>query len=195
MFSQILILGIWSRMLGRNRRGQVAVEFILTFSVVIVLFVLIYRFSISLATVQLKQYITFMAGRAAASGTATYTDKQANIQATLDTYAGSTGSKAVGLVREFTCSSTTAEGSKEHQRGIISYNKGTVDFDVGSNAGLACMINISPLISNVSLVSEAMLGSDISESHCRCLLDFKKSWLECLDENEGVAESYEDNGC
>lgn len=182
-------------MLGRNIKGQVAVEFILTFSVVIVLFVLIYRFSISLASIQLKQYVTFMAARSAASGTATYTDKQNNIQATLDAYAGSIGSKAVALIKEFTCSSESSQSTKEHQRGVLFYKGGDVNFDVGANAGLACMMSISPLITNISLVSEAMLGSDISESHCRCLLDFNKTWLECLDENEGVAVSYEDNGC
>lgn len=179
-------------MLGKNKKGQVAVEFILTFSVFLILFILLYRFSLSLASTQLRQYITFMAGRSAASGTYSYSDKVNNINATIDQYTSSDGAISSSLVSEFVCSNN---GSNSYQRGNLLYNSGQVNYDLGANAGVACKITTSPMIGSVDFVSEAMIGSDISIKHCKCLLDFKKTWQECLGEGAGNEKSFSDNGC
>lgn len=176
----------------RNKKGQVAVEFILTFSVVIVLFILLYRYSLSVVSLQYHQYITFMAARSAASGTQNYADKVTNIQSTITQYRNSEGVMSNALVSGFVCSN---DGGSPSQRGNLAYNTGKVDYSLGANAGIACKISMTPLTSKVDFVSEAMLGSAISEDHCKCLLDFTKTWKDCLNEGGGNKKSISDNGC
>jgi len=180
-------------MLGRNKKGQVAVEFIITFSIVIILFILLYRFSISLAQINLHQYITFMGGRAAASGTSSYSVKASNVESTISTYLNANGANLSSLVKNFKCINETGEA---HQRGNLAYFRGEVNYSIGSNAGIACSFSISPIINEVKLVSEAFIGSDISSAHCKCLLDYKNTWRDCLGEGSATEKSaISDNGC
>jgi len=180
-------------MLGRNNKGQVAVEFIIVFSVVIVLFIFLYRFSISLSQISLRQYITYMGGRAAAASTSTYDDKASNVETTLGSYLNSSGATSSSLIKNFKC---TNENGAAHQRGNLAYAAGQINFDIGSNAGIACSYSITPILNNVDLVSEAFIGSDISSNHCKCLLDFKNRWGDCISEYPpGEKASISDNGC
>ena len=61
---------------NKNNKGQVAVEFIMMFVVCVSVLIYIFYLSFSLASVQYKNYITFMIGRAVAASAPTYAEKK-----------------------------------------------------------------------------------------------------------------------
>lgn len=185
----------------KNKKGQVAVEFIMMFVLCVSVIVYIFYFCFSLASLEYKTYVEFMVGRAITSSSPKYTDKKIRAEQVLgqfnttDSHYGS--STVTGPLQcEF---GDPASG----YRGVMDYGTSGVDYDVVSNAVMACSLPMPYILPSIitrkagntfNVAIESMTSSEMSEDHCRCALDLLKTWKQCLDETftGGV---YVDNGC
>jgi len=177
--------------LSKNKKGQVAVEFLIMFTLVVFFIIYLFFFAITLAGVQVREYITFMTGRAATASAVDYkTKEELNIDTTFSKYAGSRSAKILfdtGTGAGFGTLYPSFRGGR-HQRGVLQYAGGTPELGVVANAGVATKFSVATLLPTSSgefnAVIESMTGSEMSDAHSECLLaDFKNTWEDCLGEN------------
>jgi len=188
-----------------NKKAQVAVEFLFMFIVSAVVIIYIFYFALSLSALQYRQYATFMVGRAITSSSPSYDNKRMRASAIRTSY-DSTPSSKMEVTKNFLCSISNANAA-DGFRNVLKYWSGDLDnprYDIFSTAGIACSVDMPYILPNIiagtggetlEVAIESMTGSEISDDHCRCLLDFKKKWKECLEENVGGGLAIIDNGC
>lgn len=183
-----------------NKKGQVAVEFILMFVLVVSVIIYAYYFAVSFAAVHYRSYQTFMVGRTIFASTKDYQDRKIRADAIMDLYEQRASAK-LGVTKDFKCDMDPSKGF----RGTMDYGY-SIKFNVFSNAGLACSFSsdyILPALitrnsgNNVELALESMTGSEISDDHCKCSMQIDKTWLDCLNISSGnqIFEPTIDNGC
>jgi len=186
----------------KNKKGQVAVEFIMMFVLCVSVIIYVFYFCFSLASLEYKTYVEFMVGRAITSSSPKYADKQVNANEILKQFDAPSSHYGSSTVTEkLSCDLDPSKG----YRGIMAYGAtGNVDYDVSSNAGVACGVKMPYVLPSIltrnsgsgfNVAIESMTGSEISDAHCKCALDFTKTWEQCLDENATSSEVYIDNGC
>ena len=186
----------------KNKKGQVAVEFIMMFVLCVSVIIYVFYFCFSLASLEYKTYVEFMVGRAITSSSPKYADKKNRadqIITQFNTTSSHYGSSTV--TGPLSCDLNSTDGF----RGIMAYGaNGAVNYDVVSNAGVACELPMPYVLPSIltrksgsafSVAIESMTGSEISDDHCKCALDITKTWKQCLDETPGNSEVYIDNGC
>ena len=179
-----------------SKKGQVAVEFIMMFVLVISIIIYAFYFAISFAAIHYRSYEVFMVGRAILSSSKSYNDKslQANkIKAEYDAAA------QITAVTAPVCEIDPANGF----RGIMDYGYPT-GFNISSNAGIACSVYANYLLpaiitrssgNKLQVAIESMTGSEISDDHVRCAMDPGKTWMDCLSAAGGSLIDYKvDNG-
>lgn len=181
-----------------NEKGQVAVEFMLMFIVVISVIIYAFYFAFSLASIHYRSYETFMIGRAILSSSKNYSDRLTSANTVKQGYDASDAT-SYPTTRNYVC-----DLGGTGFRGILDYGF-PADFDVFSNAGIACSFNADYVLPSIltgssgntsKLAIESMTGSEMSDGHCECLVgDPKQTWGGCLDEHGGVANPLIDNGC
>ncbi|MCX6113135.1 MAG: hypothetical protein NTY22_07655 [Proteobacteria bacterium] len=186
-----------------NRRGQVAVEFLIMFILSASLLFYIFYFAISLSALQYQQYVTFMVGRAITSSSSTYADKSTRANAVLASFSGTDSSKLL-VVSAPVCS---INDSSTGFRNIMKYwggNQTGLRYSTFSTAGIACNVQMSQVLPNILLGSknnltvaiESMTGSEISDDHCKCLInDYNNTWEDCLTSGGTANAVMIDNGC
>lgn len=184
----------------KNKKGQVAVEFIMMFVLCVSVVIYVFYFCYSLASLEYKTYVGFMAGRAISSSSPSYSDKKDradNVINQFNTTASHYGSTMV--TGPLQCNFDSSNG----YRGIMEYGAVGVDYYVVSNAGVACQLPMPYVMPSLltksmsgsfSVGLESMTGSEISDKHCNCALDFSKNWKSCLSEEAGSGGII-DNGC
>jgi hypothetical protein len=182
-------------MVGRNKlkdtAGQVAVEFILMFIIVAFIIFYIWRLSLSLAALQIREYATFMVGRAITASYETDAEKANRASQVMEMYNGSDGFAVSDVIASPLYCNITGNGNR-----AVWGNTGELDWDSVSDTGVACgiMLNsIMPVGAALPVVSESMTWSEISDAHCRCALQFDKMWKDCL-RSDGDGK-YTDNHC
>ena len=184
-----------------NRKGQVAVEFLLMFIIVISVIIYAFYFAFSLASLHYKTYVTFMVGRSVLASSKNYQTTLNRAKAELASFESSDVAKTQRATTNFECS---LDASPQGFRGILNYGN-PVRFDVFTNAGIACSMDVDNILPSVltgssgnslKIAIESMTGAELSEDHCKCLMDFSKKWGDCLNEViSGQAISPIDNGC
>jgi Flp pilus assembly protein TadG len=175
----------------KDKKGQVAVEFVFMFVICASLLIYVFYFAISLATLQNREYGAFMVGRSITSSSQNDTTKKANAAKTLAMYNGTTSS-GYSIVSKLTCDLDQSNGFRD----ILNYGAGA-GYDVVSTTGIACSVTmpfVLPLGKPLNVAIEAMTGSEITNDHCSCALDFKRGWKNCFSSG-GLERSYIDNGC
>jgi hypothetical protein len=190
----------------KNKRAQVAVEFLFMFIIAAALIIYIFYFALSLSVLQYRQYLTFMVGRAVSSSSKDYETKRVRAVAVQSVY-DMTESSKMDVSKDFVCSLDASDAGKGF-RNVLQYWSGDVDkprYDIFSTAGIACSVEMPYILPNIisgtggkslKLAIESMTGSEISNEHCRCLLDFKKTWEDCLSEQVGGQDlAIVDNDC
>ena len=190
------------------KKGQVAVEFLFMFIIASTLLIYIFYFALSLSALQYKQYITYMVGRAITSSSPTYADKSNRATLVLGMYNGTDSSK-LAVAGAPVCS---IDDSSTGFRYLMDYwpgdpIAGKPSYRISSTAGIACSVtlpNVLPGIllgksTSLAVAIESMTGTEMSDDHCKCLLDFTKTWEDCLPlpGGGGGLPTYAiiDNGC
>jgi hypothetical protein len=188
-----------------NKKAQVAVEFLFMFIISASVIIYIFYFALSLSALQYRQYVAFMVGRAVTSSSKNYDTKRVRAVAVQSSY-DMTPSSKMDVSQGFQCSVNSSDAGQGF-RNILQYWSGTLDterYDIFSTAGIACSVKMPYILPNIiagtggqtlELAIESMTGSEISNEHCRCLLDFKKDWKECLGESVGGNLAIADNDC
>jgi len=190
----------------KAKKGQVAVEFLLMFILVISIIVYAFYFAVSFAALHYRSYEAFMVGRAILSSSSSYSAKLTRAQAVKDMYDKSLSPAIVkNISKNFSCA---FDGSNSNGfRGIMDYGY-SVDYNVFSNAGIACSVYADYILPSVvtrsgnnqlKVAVESMTGSEMTEDHCMCALNPDSTWGECL---KIVSQSsttqilfFIDNGC
>jgi Class III signal peptide len=191
---------------SQSKKGQVAVEFLLMFILVISVIIYAFYFAVSFAALNYRSYQTFMVGRAILSSSDSYATKLTRATTVNDMYEQSLDTAIKNNIsKTFTCdfSGNNAIGF----RGIMDYGF-KPDFDVFSNAGIACSVYANYILpavvtrsggNQLKVALESMTGSEITDDHCLCALDPNNTWGGCL---QSVSQSssnqplfYIDNGC
>jgi len=109
--------------------------FVLCVSVIIYIF----YFCFSLASLEYKTYVEFMLGRTITSSSPTYTFKQAREGQVLQQFHANASQFGPSTVTgDLTC---LLEPSKGY-RGTMLYGTNNVNYDVTSNAGIACGLSM-----------------------------------------------------
>jgi hypothetical protein len=176
-----------------GRKAQVAVEFIIMFAIVGFVVFYIWRLSITVTALQLREYATFMVGRAVTASYSTNAVKIAAAKEVMADYNGADGIKniSLGAASPIDC----FFGNNEQNGGRNLFGS-PVDWDFVADAGVTCSIQlygIVPVGGPLGVVSESMTGSEITDAHCGCALDFGASWKGCI--NGSGKTGYTDNGC
>ncbi|MEI6080218.1 MAG: hypothetical protein WCQ53_06265 [bacterium] len=185
----------------KNKKGQVAVEFLIMFILAASLLFYIFYFAISLSALQYKQYVTFMVGRAITSSSKTYSLKGSRAGIIKSSFDITDSSKDMRAVSNPVCPLDDQGAVGSGFRGLLNYGFAP-NYNVFSNAGIACSVDLSQVLPNIlmgkagklTVAIESMTGSEMSDAHCRCLLDFNKTWNDCLTEG-GAGDALIDNGC
>lgn len=177
----------------KNKSAQVAVEFILMFSIVSFIIFYIWKLCLTLSALQIREYTTFMVGRTITASASTYSEKKDNASAVMNVYNSSDSSNiASSLVSSLDCD---IDPSGNGGRGLY-WNQNKVDWFSVSDVGVVCGVKLSGVIPGggpLDVVSESMTWSEISDAHCRCALQFDKTWKDCLKQDG--TKKYTDNGC
>ena len=178
-----------------NKKAQVAVEFLFMFIISASVIIYIFYFALSLSVLQYRQYMTFMTGRAITSSSPSYSVKSTRAGAVSDMY-NNTASSSMNVSTGFECS-IDDQAANQGFRNVLQYWSGEGDkprYDIFSTAGIACSVNLPYLLPNViagtggqslTVAIESMTGTEISDAHCKCLMNFKNNWSDCLQENDG----------
>jgi len=189
-----------------NKKAQVAVEFLFMFIVSAVVIIYIFYFALSLSALQYRQYATFMVGRAVTSSSPSY-EKKSKKALEIQTSYDSTPSSKMEVSKNFLCSISNSAADIGFRNVLRYWSSEKINkprYDIFSTAGIACSVDMPYILPNIiagtsgdpfQVAIESMTGSEISEDHCKCLLDFKKKWEECLHENIGGGLAIIDNGC
>lgn len=175
-----------------NSEGQVAIEFILMFILVAFIVFYIWNLCIGIAALQLREYATFMVGRAVTASYKTYDEKKQSAENVMGMYNSGNGFVAsAGVASKISC-----DINNSGNRGLYS-NKGNVDWFTVSDVGVACSMTVKgimPMGEALNLVSESMTWSEISDEHCECALQFDQTWKKCAD-GSSPSTKFIDNGC
>jgi hypothetical protein len=191
-----------------NRRGQVAVEFMLMFILVGTIFLYIFSFAISMSAAQIRSYAAYMVGRAAFSAASTNSVKGTNALATISQWNSSDGLGTTSLAASIIHCGNLQSSAGQSFRDIMQYSQSGLNYDVVSNAGVACSFELyhvlpPPPVSeqgeNLKVAADAMLGSQISDDHCKCGMILQNTWKGCVG-GDGTGASVTnagliDNGC
>lgn len=172
-----------------SKKGQVAVEFVMMFVLVISVIIYAFYFAVSFTALHYRSYEVFMIGRAILSSAKTYNEKgtyAAGIQAQYDSAA------VITTVSKPTCDMDLTKGPGF--RGIMDYGY-PANFSIFSNAGIACSVNANYLLpslitrsngNQLQVAIESMTGSEISNKHSECAMDPTKTWEDCITEGQSV---------
>jgi len=184
-----------------NCKGQVAVEFLFMFIIVVSMIIYAFYFSFSLSSLHYRTYETFMIGRAILSSSPKYSDKANRAEQVKASFESSDAVKN-SITSGYQCDLSLGRGGF---RGIMNYGYSDAAFDVVTNAGIACSVTANFVLpyllpgnnsNNLKLGIESMTGSEISDEHCNCLRNPKQTWRQCLDEHPGqTGLAPIDNGC
>ncbi len=189
----------------KNKKGQVAIEFLMMFILCSSLLFYIFYFAVSLSALQYQQYVTFMIGRAITSSSPTYDEKAKRANAVMASFQMTDSSK-LHVVTPPVCS---INDSSTGFRNILQYwddpNIG-LSYSTFSTAGIACSVEMSQVLPGILMGSkqslkvaiESMTGSEMSDDHCQCLVnDYNKLWKDCLAPSGGAGTNPAiiDNGC
>ncbi|MBN1114005.1 MAG: hypothetical protein JXA66_01555 [Oligoflexia bacterium] len=193
-------------MLGQ-RKGQVAVEFMFMFILVGMLMAYIFKFAVTTAALEYREYAAFMVGRAITASAVSYTEKATKASMVNSLYNDSAGmkvTKAGSPPNDLQCSENIGEGRDNAFKNAITYGTGS-DYASVSNTGIACSITLGEILpvstEEFKVVIESMTGSEISDTHCNCEMDFNNDWAACVSnplENPPAVNSgggLLDNGC
>ena len=171
----------------RSKKGQVAVEFLMMFILVVSVIIYAFYFAVSFAALHYRSYEAFMVGRAILSSSSNYSTKLSRAKEVKDMYDSSLDPAiAKNVSRKFDCDFTG--NNSLGFRGIMDYGIPT-DFSVFSNAGIACSVYadyILPAVvtrsggNQLKVAVESMTGSEMTEDHCTCALNPDQTWKECL---------------
>jgi hypothetical protein len=188
----------------KGKKGQVAVEFLFMFVIASTLLIYIFYFSLSLSALQYKQYITYMVGRTITSSSPTYAKKGGRATMLLAAY-NTTDSSKLTVAGPPVCS---IGDSSTGFRNILQYWPSAdigLRYDIFSTAGIACSVSLPDVLPGILLgkskslavAVESMTGTEMSDEHCKCLLNFGKTWKDCLGPGAGVSadDAIIDNGC
>ena len=146
-----------------------------------------------------------MVGRAITSSSPTYEMKKSRANAVLVSFQMTDSSK-LHAVTPPVCSINDASTGF---RNILKYWGGTATglrYSTFSTAGIACSVEMSQVLPsmlldnkrNLKVAIESMTGSEMSDEHCKCLMnDYSKIWEDCLGSQGGTATNSAviDNGC
>jgi len=190
---------------NKSKKGQVAVEFLLMFILVISVIIYAFYFAVSFAALHYRSYEVFMVGRTILSSSKSYGVKLSRANEVKDMYDKSLSPAiASNISRELTCdfSGNNAKGF----RGIMDYGY-PVKFNVASNAGIVCSVYANYILpavvtrsggNQLKVAIESMTGSEITEDHCLCALDPNATWGDCLQivsQGSTIKNFFIDNGC
>lgn len=186
--------------LNKLKKGQVAVEFLLMFILVISVIIYAFYFAVSFAALHYRSYEVFMVGRSILSSSDNYDTKLTRAKEVMDMYEKSPAIPK-NMSKKLTCD-FSGNNSKGF-RGIMNYGY-EPDFNVSSNAGIACSVYsnyILPAVvtrsgdNQLKVAIESMTGSEITEDHCKCALTAGETWEECLKSEQKFYTPLIDNGC
>ena len=178
---------------SRSKKGQVAVEFVMMFVIVISIIIYTFYFAASFAAMHYRSYEVFMVGRTLLSSSKDYATRASNANAVK---AGYDASATITAVTAPICEIDPTQGF----RGTMDYGF-PVKFNVSSNAGVACSVYANYLLpaiitrnggNQLQIAIESMTGSEMSEDHVHCAMDPSKTWSDCFQGGFGV--SFADNG-
>lgn len=188
-----------------NKKGQVAIEFLIMFILSASLIFYIFSFAVSLSALQYKQYVTYMVGRAIASSSPTYAMKGIRADALKSMFDVADGSMISSVT--WGAAQCSLSDSSTGFRNILKYwgNDMGLSYSIFSTAGIACSVDLSQVLPDIlyggsgklSVAIDSVTGSEMSDAHCKCLLsDFKNTWQDCINDtgnyNSGAVI---DNGC
>ena len=188
--------------ISKSKKGQVAVEFLLMFVLVISVIIYAFYFAISFSALHYRSYEVFMIGRAVLSSSRDDSTKLSRAKAVEAMYEQSLSQPIKNNVsKNLICglSGNNADGF----RGIMQYGY-EPKFNVSSNAGIACSVDeayILPAVvtrsggNQIKVAVESMTGSEITEVSCECGLDPTKTWGDCLKSGQPYTNLFIDNGC
>ena len=180
--------------LRRSKKGQVAVEFVMMFVLVISIIIYAFYFAVSFAAIHYRSYEVFMIGRAILSSSANYNLKASRAN---EIKAGYDAAAQITAVSAPVCELDPTNGF----RGIMNYGYST-GFNIFSDAGIACSVYANYLLpamitksggNQLQVAIESMTGSEISDDHAKCAMDPKNRWMDCLKGGQGL-NVFADNG-
>ncbi len=164
-----------------SKKGQVAVEFVMMFVLVISVIIYAFYFAVSFAALHYRSYEVFMIGRAILASSKSYGDKLSRANEVKAKY---DGASVITAVSAPVCDLNPSNGF----RGIMDYGFPS-GFNISSNAGIACSVYANYLLPGIitrssgnqlMLALESMTGSEISDDHSQCAMDPKNKWMDCL---------------
>jgi len=188
----------------KNKKGQVAIEFLFMFILCSSLLFYIFYFAVSLSALQYQQYVTFMIGRAITSSSPSYDEKAKRANAVMASFQ-TTDSSKLKVVSPPVCS---INDPSHGFRNILQYWSDPqigLDYSTFSTTGIACSVEMSQVLPGLLMGSqkslkvaiESMTGSEMSDDHCKCLVnDYTRLWSDCLPPGgAGASTAVIDNGC
>jgi len=186
----------------KSKKGQVAVEFLMMFILVISVIVYAFYFAVSFAALHYRSYEVFMIGRAILSSSKSDSVKLSRAQEVQTMYDSSLD-PAIAKNISANLSCDFGGNSSKGFRGIMDYGY-PAKFNVSSNAGIACSVYANYILpavvtrsgdNQLKVAIESMTGSEITEEHCECALSPEKTWGECLQSAQTFPNLFIDNGC
>lgn len=185
----------------KDRKGQVAVEFIMMFVLCVSVIIYIFYFCYSLASLEYKTYVQYMVGRTITASSKKYDEKKGRADAIIAQFNVMPSHYAATRVTSpLMCQDLDPTNG---YRGILDYGTAGINYDVVSNVGVACSLSMPYVLPSIisgrganalNVAIESMTGSEISDEHCKCALGLENNWKNCVDEN--ISGSYYiDNGC
>jgi len=187
--------------LRRSKKGQIAVEFILMFVLVVSIIIYAFYFAVSFASLHYRTYEVFMINRAILASSPTDTQKGTRAKEVLEMYEASPSVTQISATSGLVCDFGSGIGG---YRGIMDYGF-PIKFNVSSNAGVACSVYANYVLPTLitgsggnpfQVAIESLIGSEMTEDHCNCALDPTLTWSDCLGGSSTThIQTFIDNGC